>query len=163
MTPIFASDRLDWASALGLFILNFGVLDLLVQDFLEDHLPPEEFARWRERHFANRIERIRQHVQPPGYPANKREQFERWASRLERIRKTRNHIAHGLVRVSLAEDKKTWSMTASLPRGLDASDSPAALHLTFEDLVNASRSLTALIEDFKAWSGGWVTDGTIRW
>jgi len=161
MTPIVL-DRLTWASTIGLFILDFGTLDLLVQDYLENHLPPEVFARLKDRHFSDRIERIRKDVQQPGFPAAKRAQFEQWSSRLRPIREMRNHIAHGVLRVSLAEDNKTWRMTVSLPRDLDGCESPAAMHLSLEELFKASQQLTALIEDFKAWSGRWVTDTTIN-
>jgi hypothetical protein len=156
-------DRQTWASTIGLFIMNFGVLDLDVQDYLENNLPPEEFARFKDRHFHDRIDRMQKHVQRPEFDAKKRVEFEGWSSRLEPIRKIRNHIAHGLLRLSLADDNnKTWRMTVSLPRDLGGDNSPAALHLSLEDLHKASRELTALIGDFQTWTGGWVTDATIR-
>jgi tRNA 2-selenouridine synthase SelU len=160
MTPIMP-DRMTWASTIGLFILNFGTLDLQVQDYLENHLSAEEFADCRERPFAERVERIQKIVQQPEYAAEKRKRFEQWASRLEPIRKIRNLIAHGLLRITRSEDNKTWRMTVSLPRDLYRSDSPGALHLNFEELFKASQDLTALMEDFKAWTGGWATDATI--
>jgi len=41
-------DRLDWPSAIGNFLLNFGTLKYLVFVFLKDHLQPEEFDRVKE-------------------------------------------------------------------------------------------------------------------
>ena len=46
-TPIMP-ERLDWSSAIGLFLINFGTLDYFVFVFLKDHLPPEEFARVKD-------------------------------------------------------------------------------------------------------------------
>jgi hypothetical protein len=143
-------------------ILNFGTLDLMVQDYLENHLSPEEFAKFKECSFAERIKRIQKHVQQSGFPAVKREPFEQWSRRLESIRETRNHIAHGLLRLALAEDKKTWFLAISLPRDLDGSNSPATRHLSLDDLLRASKELTDSTEEFREWSGTWVTDLDIK-
>jgi hypothetical protein len=151
-------DRVSMASTIGLFILNFSTLDLLVQDYLEDNLPAREFVRFKDRHFQERIERIRNHIQQPEFDPKKRDEFERLSSRLESIRQLRNHIAHGLLRLSLIEGPEKWGITISLPRDLDDSNTPDARHLTLEELLIVSKDLTNLIEDFKRWSSEWVTD-----
>jgi hypothetical protein len=155
-------DRPTWASTIGLFIINFGTLDLHVQDYLENNLSPEEFAKFKDCHFHDRVERVRRHSEQPGFAAAKREEFQQFALRLEPIRVIRNHIAHGLLRMSLAEDKKSCVVTISLPRDLAGSDTPAARHLTIEELLKASAELTELIEAFAKWEGTWVTDIEIR-
>ena len=127
-----------------------------MQGYLTNHLPPEEFAKIKDRHFQDRIERIRKHVQEADVPAVKREQFAVWAARLNPVREIRNHIAHGLLRLTLAEDKKTCLMTVSLPRDLDGSNSPAARHLTLDELLDASEQLSDLMEAFQTWEGNWV-------
>ena len=151
-----------WSSAIGLFIINFGMLDLHVQDFLESTLPPEEFSQFRERHFQDRINRIKAHVSNAEYPLEKRQAMAQFFDRLEPTRLLRNHIAHGLLRIGLAQDQKTWFMTLSLPRDLAGSDSPVARHLTYQELLTAGTALTALIEDFKHLFGNWVVDADIR-
>ena len=161
MTPIIP-DQLSWASTIGLFIINFGTLNLFVQDYLENSLPAEEFARFKDRHFQDRIERIQKHVTQPEFSAAEREQFEEWAARLGPIREIRNHIAHGLLRLSLAADKKTLALTISLPRDLDGSNSAEARHLSLEELLKASTELTDLAEAFRAWEDNWVTDEDVR-
>src|SRR5262245_50317835 len=95
MTPILP-ERLNWSSAIGLFIINYGVLDLLVQDFLETTVSPEDFSRIRERPFGDRIERIKQHVGETSYPVEKRQQFDDFFRHLDPVRNLRNHIAHGV-------------------------------------------------------------------
>ena len=151
-------DRRSLASTIGLFILNFSTLDLLVQDYLENNLPAEEFMRFKDRHFQERIERTRKHVQHSGFDPTKRDEFERLSFRIESIREIRNHIAHGLLRLSFNEDSTKWGLTISLPRDLDRCNTPDPRHLTSEELLKASKELTDLIEDFKRWSGEWVTD-----
>ena len=146
------------ASTIGLFILNFGTLDLLVHDYLEVNLPDREFVRLKDRGFRDRIERVRSHVQQPEFDTKKRDEFERLSSRIESIRQLRNHIAHGLLRVSMNEETKEWTLTISLPRDMDGSNAPDARHLTFAEMWKASQEVTNLIEDFKAWTGGWVVD-----
>jgi hypothetical protein len=105
MTPILP-DRLCWPSNIGLFIVNFGTLDLHVQDFLENSLPPEEFAKFKDRHFWDRVARIQGYVRQADYAPEKKQAMEPFFVRLEPIRELRNHIAHGRLRLTLAEDQK---------------------------------------------------------
>ena len=154
--------RLDWSSVIGLFMINFGTLDLLAQDFLQSILPPDEFSRLRDRHFHDRIQRIKQHVTQANYLPEKHQAMAQFFDRLEPTRHLRNHIAHGLLRIGLAEDQKTWLMTLSLPRDLDGSGSPQALHLTYQELLTAGKTLTDLIEEFQNLFGNWVVDADIR-
>ena len=161
MTPMMP-DRPCWVSTIGLFIINFGTLDLHVQDYLETHLPPEEFAKFKNRHFRERIARIQEHATRANHATEKKQAIEQFFVRLEPIRELRNHIAHGILRMTLAEDQKTLAMTLSLPRDLDGSASPDARHLTFEELLSALTALTALIEEFEKLFGNWVTDVDVR-
>ena len=62
-------------------------------------------------------------------------------------RQLRNHIAHGLLRIGLAEDRKTPVLTLSLPTDLDGSGCPKARHLTYQKLLRVGTEPTALIED----------------
>ena len=146
MTP--ASPTLEqWSSAIGLFIINFGMLDFHVQDFLQSTLSPEEFSQLRDRHFQDRIERVKKHVSKAHYPRQKKQAIAHFFARLEPVRQLRNHIAHGLLRIGLAEDQKSRIITLSLPRDLDGSGCPQARHLTYQELLAAGTELTQLIED----------------
>lgn len=81
--------------------------------------------------------------------------------RLEPARQLRNHIAHGLLRMALAGDQKTWTHTLSLPRDLDGAGAPQARHLTYQELLKAGMELTQLIEAFKSLFGNWVADANV--
>ncbi len=66
--------RLDWPSMVGNFVLNFGTLDLHLQDFLESHLAPAEFNTLCKRHFQDRVDRMQKCFdQTPPSPEKKRE------------------------------------------------------------------------------------------
>ena len=157
MTP--PSPTLEqWSSAIGRYIINFGMLDLLVQDFLESILPSGEFTRLRDGHFQDRIKRLKDHVTRAHHPPKKEKALAQFFERLEPARQLRNHIAHGLLRMGLAGDQKTWTHTLSLPKDLDGSGAPQARHLTYQELLKAGTDLTQLIEDFKSLFGNWVVD-----
>lgn len=68
-------NRLDWPSAIGNFLLNFGTLEYLVFGFLKDHLRPEEFDRVKERHLKDRLNRIEQQLRDEGYPPHEQKAF----------------------------------------------------------------------------------------
>jgi hypothetical protein len=148
MIPVIP-DRLCWSSAIGLFIINFGMMDLLVLDFLESTLSPEEFLRVKERPFYDRVELIKQRVSQADCSAETRERFEKFFRRLDPIRELRNHIAHGILRIELAQDQKPRILTLSLPKNLDGTNAPNALHLKFEELTKALGELTALTEELQ--------------
>jgi hypothetical protein len=61
--------------------------------------------------------------------------------RVEPTGQLRNHIAHGLLRIGLAEDRKTPVLTLSLPRDLDGSNSPDAQHLNSKLITGDYRVL----------------------
>ena len=146
--------RLDWPSAVGNFLLNFGTLDMGVLDFLKSILPPEEFAKVRDWHLRDRIKVIMKHLQSGRYSRAQMEAFERFLNRLEPIRELRNHIAHGTMRLGLTADQNTWEVTLSLPRDIDGTYSPDARHLSFDELTKALSELTGLIEEFNELSVG---------
>lgn len=137
------------------------MLELHVQDFLEASLKEKEFARLKDRPFWDRVERIKEYVTQADHFAERRQAVKEFFLRLEPIRELRNHIAHGILRIGLAQDQKTLLLTLSLPRELDGSNSPDARHLTFEELLNVSTTLTDLIEDFERLFGNWVVDSEI--
>jgi len=152
-----------WSSAIGLFIINFGMLDLHVQDFLQSTLSPEEFSRFRDRHFHDRITRIKEHVTAVNYLPQQKQAMAQFFARLDPVRDLRNHIAHGLLRIGLAEDQTSCILTLFLPRDLDGSGCPQARHLTYQELLRAGTELTQLIEDFESLFGNWVVDADVRY
>jgi hypothetical protein len=63
-----------------------------------------------------------------------------------------------LLRLSLAEDLKTWTMTISPPYDLEDTSPDEDRHLSLNDLRESSQQLVKLSEEFQAWDGSWVAD-----
>jgi hypothetical protein len=152
MIPLLP-ERPDWFSAVGNFILNFGVLDWSISEFLEDALPQDHFLKIKFRHFKERGDLIRKIVSEGEYPGKTKDEFEKFFLRLKPVRELRNHIAHGLLRLGLDPNCKTWVLTLSIPRNLDGDSSSDTVHLKFEDLQKALCELTELIETFRHLTG----------
>ena len=145
--------ELDWASAIGLFIINFGFIDHLVLDFLESRLPSEEFTKTKELHLQDRIKLVKDLLEKSDYPPEKRERFARFFHDLDPVRELRNHIAHGHLLVRLEPDMKTIVATLSQPKDLDAAYAPETRHLGFDELKGTLVRLNELIEEFRKLTG----------
>lgn len=158
MMPIFASHRLDWSSAIGLFILNFGQLDWQLLVFLESRIPGDELASIKGKHFQDRVARVKALVECGSYSDEQRQAFANLFQRIDSIRELRNHIAHGHILSRLLDDMKTWKVTLSLPKDLDANYTPETRHLEFAELTKALSELTAVIEEFQMLSGDWKSE-----
>jgi len=154
MTPILPN-RLDWPSAIGNFILNYGVLDWYVFVFLESRMPPDAFAKIKNEHFQDRIARVKEFVDGFHYSREQEHAFATFFERLEPIRKLRNNIAHGHLLVRVAEDGKSPVLILSQPKDLDVNYAVETRQLEFAELTSALNELTALIERFQELSGGW--------
>jgi hypothetical protein len=141
--------KLDWASAIGLFIINFGTLDYLVSCFLEAHLSPDEFERMKARHFKERSECVRTLVLASDYSPEQRPGFQQFFERLEPLRELRNHIAHGCMHWHVSDGLHTHTLTLSLPRDLDAAGDPQARQVTLAEMQTALSQLTDAIETFR--------------
>ena len=147
------SARLDWSSAIGLFIINYGVLDWHVYVFLESKLPPREFAATKKGRNQDRIQRVKKLVDGGAYSPATKKKFAVFFDRLDPVRELRNHIAHGHLLTRMDADGKSLVLTLSLPRNLDQIDAPETRNLSFAELTSALSELTALIEEFARLSG----------
>jgi hypothetical protein len=144
--PVFSSQP-SWASALGTFLLQFGILDYLTHVHLKNNLECAKFSKIAERHFKDRLSAVAEHIGHSG-SAEMKEAFESLLPRIEPIRNLRNHIAHGYI---LIQENETGSfeLSISLPKDLDQEDAVAAKHVTFDDLQANLKELTSVIETFK--------------
>jgi hypothetical protein len=162
MNPLpFTCGCLSWSSVIGNFITNFGMLDLHVLDFLETQLPPEEFSKFKQRPFHDRVERIKQRLGEADCTLLNKAEFGQFFQRLDPLRATRNHIAHGILRFGLAPDQKSPIQTLSIPRDLDGSNPTEARHLEFAELQAELKTLNEMIEEFERLVG-FKTTATMR-
>jgi hypothetical protein len=155
MIPIFAAKKLDWASAIGLFIINYGVLDWHFLVFLESRIPRLEFTSIKEKHFQDRVARMKSLVESHQYSDDRRAAFGVFFGRVDSIRILRNHIAHGHMLLCFEEAGRPDTLTLTLPKDLDKGYAATTRHLEFQELRAALDELTALIETFKDLTGGW--------
>lgn len=102
-----------WLRQVGMFVINFGAIELMSYKFLNTLEETEEdFLKNIDKFLSKRIERIEQLVEGRDFD-NKDEILENWASAKE-IAKWRNRIAHNPV-------LPTWKA------GSDAENSPPDL------------------------------------
>ena len=145
--------RLDWPSAIGNFLLNFGPLEYLVFVFLKDHLQPEEFDRVKEYHLKDRLNRIEQQLKQEGYPMDERGAFAALAEAIGPIRDLRNRLAHGHLYSRYDVETKKWSVTVFQAKDADTGFLPTSRHVEFDDLLTALERLTELIEELQRFVG----------
>ncbi|MEY4918395.1 MAG: hypothetical protein RL616_2308 [Verrucomicrobiota bacterium] len=145
--------RLDWPSAIGNFLLNFGTLDYLVFVFLKDHLSSDEFAIVREWHFKDRVTRMGEQLKAANYPADQQATFARLVERLNPIRELRNHIAHGHFYLRFDPETQKPIVSVFKAKDLDTGFLPDSKHLEFTELQAALSTLTELTEGFKRFAG----------
>jgi hypothetical protein len=142
--PLIGSER-NWASAVGLFLLNFGHLEFLVFDLLEERLRPDEFETIRKQHLADRVERLRTLL-----VANEaeRKEFEEFAQALTPVRELRNHIAHGYFSITLRPGSTEPLVGITQAKDLKVCFSESTLVITFDQLCQHLTALTGVIERF---------------
>jgi len=146
-------DRLDWPSAIGNFLLNFGTLEYLVFVFLKDHLRPEEFDRVKDYHLKDRLNRVAQQLQEEGHPTHEQRAFAVLVEAIGPIRDLRNHLAHGHLYARYDVQTKKWSVTVFQANDVDTGFLPTSTHVEFEDLLTALGRLTELIEELQRFVG----------
>jgi hypothetical protein len=154
MNPVpILPNRLDWPSAIGNFLLNFGTLEYSVFVFLKDHLGPEDYDRVKEYHLKDRLNRIEQQLKQEGYPMDEQRAFAVLVKDIGPIRDLRNHLAHGHLYLRHDVQTKKWSVTVFRAKDVDTGFLPTSKHVEFEDLLTALERLTELIEEFDRFAG----------
>ena len=148
-SPPILPARLDWASAIGNFLLNFGALHYIIVELLHNTLSPSEFEWYREKHLQKQVLRIQQQLQDTGYPEEKQAEFARLISRLDSIRRLRNHIAPGYMTLLLDAATLEWVISLSRTKDLDREYSAETRHVSFSELRSNLDELTELIEAFR--------------
>lgn len=151
MNPLVPT-KLDWPSAIGSFLLNFGSLEYFVFAYLKDRLPVDEFAKVKDWHLKDRLKRVADYLAETRHSQQEQEQFAALAARLTPLRNMRNLIAHGQMHlVGLEGDKPKIVMLQA--KDVDRDDAPAARELEFGELERALTELAALSREFEQLAG----------
>jgi hypothetical protein len=151
--PLF-SEKPNWLSEIGRFILNFGQVEWFLCAYLKDFVQTSPSAVV-PRCLTDRVKAVADH-----FTKNKRAQtteFTEWRKRLEPIRQLRNHIAHGYMFVTQIDG----ALAVCICQVNDLNAEADSKRLTFSELQNNNESLTELIEQFKTLTG-WTTSEEIE-
>lgn len=146
-------DRLNWPSAIGNYLLNFGNLDHLVFVFLKDHLSADDFARVRDWHLKDRLNRIAKWLEEANYPAAEQATYAELIARLEPFRELRNRVAHGHIWLGIEQNTRKPKQTVFQPKDLDTAYLPEARHLEIEELIAGMTAIGDLIQEFERLNG----------
>lgn len=145
--------RLDWPSAIGSFLLNFGSLEYFVAVYLKDHLPEVEFEKVKNWHLADRLERIGQYLAEERCGQAEQTGFAAWVARVKPLRELRNHIAHGQMYVRLDQGTAMPKVVLLLARNVDHAGMPETRELEFAELEKALTEMANINREFERFSG----------
>jgi hypothetical protein len=159
-SPDILPARWDWPSTIGHFLLSFGQLEYRVLAYLKDHLPPKDFEKLRAKPFKDRLQRIALHLETQNASPENIAAFKQLVARLDLIRDLRNRIAHGYM-FAQPNPATGFKILIFQVNDLDAEHHPESQALQFNDLLNATNQLTALIEQFTQLTG-WQTTATLE-
>jgi hypothetical protein len=154
MSPVsILPARLDWPSAIGSLLLNFGTLEYFVSIYLNDHLNEHEYSKVKEWHLKDRLTRIARQMEKENRPAADRSAFAQLIKRIEPMRELRNHIAHGQMHFGFDAATKKPMVTLLKVQDVDNASLPETNRLEFAELENALTTMSQLIQEFERLAG----------
>ena len=144
--------RLDWPSAIGSLLLNFGSLEHFVSVFLKDHLAEAEFEKVKHWYLVDRLNRIARQLQHERRPQTEQDRFAALVARLIPLREIRNQIAHGQLHVIYQEPGKI-KLVLLLAKDVDGYGLPETKELEFAELEKALTAMAAVTAKFEKLAG----------
>jgi len=141
----------DLFSAIGLFIVNFGVLEYFTFGHLYDHFSQEEYKRAEKNHFNDRMEKVLSHLATLRTDKKSLEAIAEFRERLAPLRDLRNNIDHGYMLMKLP-DEGMPSLRIVNPRHQALPRSTSG-DVTFEDILQSLEELTEVTEILKSLLG----------
>lgn len=141
--------RLDWSSIIGVFILNFGKLELALSDILMSRTKLESRNGVLKKTFHEKIRCLEKLAGQHPSMEQKREKWEALIARMDAIRDLRNHLAHGTLVHTIAEDLKSVSQSFCLIHDVCACVQEA-VKVTFEELYLQNQLLADVVGELAA-------------
>lgn len=145
--------RLDWSSVMGLFILNFGTLELALSDILKLRSRPESKNAVIKKSFHEKIQCLQDLAGRHPAMVEKRDQWKALIARMDAIRDLRNHLSHSTLLHSVAEDLKTVIQVLCLTQDVSTNVS-GMLRLTFDELFDQNQRLADVVDELMALDHG---------
>lgn len=121
--------------------------------YLKDHLASDVYAKVREWHLKNRLERIAEHLVETNATKEQQAEFDGIVKRLDPIRELRNHLAHGHMFLTFDAQSHQPSVTILKAKDLDMQDAPDCRQLPYQELLAADQELKGVIDDFQRLAG----------
>ena len=143
MRPVLPQ-RLDWSSVIGLFILNFGSLELALLECLKWRLPEKRWNAQARKSFHERVQCLRELVSQPAETVTASAEWEALIVRLGAVRDLRNHLAHSTLVNTLADDLKTWTQRLVLTKEFACAQAETR-QVSFDELHLETTKLADLI------------------
>ncbi len=143
LSPVLPQ-RLDWSSMIGLFILNFGQLELALSDIIKLRAKPESRKGVLKKSFHDKIQCLKDLAEQHPLMVKKQKEWEALVARMDAIRDLRNHLAHGTLVHTVAEDLKSVSQRFCLIQDVCAEVQDAD-RVTFEELHRQNQLLADVL------------------
>lgn len=141
--------NLDWPSFIGIFIMNFGQLDLELTDVLKRRLPEERWNTLTKESFHERVLCLGKLAGEQPEMIAQKQQWDSLIHRLKPLRDFRNFLAHSTLVHTLSEDGGTWTQTLSFTGDVSASKDERQ-RVTFEVLLSQATVLADVIGELHA-------------
>ncbi|MEO7701902.1 MAG: DUF429 domain-containing protein [Opitutus sp.] len=138
----------SWAQAVGLFIMNFGHLDIAMTGIIEQYAATEKLTSVPSKTLSERIDLVRSLF---AGKSEKQAAFARLESQLTEVREFRNILAHGFFHMTQRPDGEIV-MGITQASDITRTFSPQTRCVTFEELLKYERRLIELIESLKDFS-----------
>ena len=143
--------RLDWPSAIGNFLLQFGYLEGRLTALLEAVLPAPQFERARRLHFNDRVAEVNATLDRLNFSVELRQEFDQFRNGIGLVRELRNHVAHGFLTIHIQRGHET-EVTVFNPIDTGRELEPETRRLSFRELRNALDELNRWINEFDDFS-----------
>ncbi len=141
--PVFPQ-RLDWSSLIGLFILNFGALELALSDILKLRTKPKSRKAVAKKKFNEKIQHLKLLVDQHSSMVEKRNAWNALIGRMQTIRDLRNHICHSTLVHRVTQDMTEMRQELCATQDLGA-DLPDALKVSFDELLRQNQLLSDML------------------
>lgn len=136
--------RCDWSSVIGMFMLNFGQLELVLTEILKARSKPGTEDALMKKSFHEKVLRLRELAGTHSDMVVRKEQWETLVGHIEAVRDLRNHISHGVLRHLVSDDGKVMSQMLSMIKDacFNTADAPKVM---FEDLLLQNQILADVL------------------
>lgn len=138
---------------IGQLLMNFGILDQLVFNVLQNELPEQDYAPMKKWHLTDRVERMIELLNAKDESKAHQEQLKLWHEAFFPARDLRNHLVHGYLLLTASPERKTVYLRIRQARDWDENAGEGVSEIGFDELNQCFERLNALITQLQTWAG----------